>query len=300
MSRQSPCDRRTFVSRLATGVLAASSASAAAEASPLPTIQLGKHRVTRLVAGYNPIGGYSHSVPKLSALMKDWFTPQRTLDYVRRCEGAGINTWQASIDPKVFGALRAAWDAGSKMQWICLMPDVDVAQWKEILALHPIGVVHHGENTDRAFRAGEETKVRDFVRKAHDFGVLAGVSSHSPRNIARVEDSGWEQDFYMTCFHNIRRDQDAVRTGLGDLPIDELYLQGDPARMTEVVCKVSRPCLGFKILAAGRLCNNRASMEKAFQFAFASIKKTDGVIVGMFPILTDEIGEDADLARKYA
>jgi hypothetical protein len=162
MSRQSPYDRRTFVSRLATGVLAASTASMAAEASPLPTIPLGKHKVTRLVAGYNPIGGYSHSVPKLSALMKDWFTPERTLDYVRRCEGAGINTWQASIDPKVFGALRAAWDAGSKMQWICLMPDVDAAQWKEILALHPIAVVHHGENTDRAFRAGEETKVRDF------------------------------------------------------------------------------------------------------------------------------------------
>jgi hypothetical protein len=118
---------------------------------------------------------------------------------------------------------------------------------REILALQPIAVVHHGENTDRAFRAGEEAGIRDFVRKAHDFGVLAGVS---PRNIARIEDSGWEQDFYMTCFHNIRRDEDAVRTGLGDLPIDELYLQGDPARMTEVVRKASRPCLGFKILAA--------------------------------------------------
>jgi hypothetical protein len=58
--------------------------------------------------------------------------------------------------------------------------------------------------------------------------------------------------------------------------------------------------LGFKILAAGRLCNNRASMDAAFQFAFANIKKSDGVIVGMFPILTDEIAEDAALARKYA
>jgi len=300
MTRQLSCDRRTFVTRLATGAVALSSATHAAETPSLPTISLGKHKVTRLIAGYNPIGGYSHSVPKLSALMKDWFTPERTLEYVRRCEAAGMNTWQASIDPKVFGALRAAWDTGSKMQWICLMPDVEPAQWKEILALHPIAVVHHGENTDRAFRAGEESKIRDFLRKAHDFGVLAGVSSHSPRNIARVEDSGWEQDFYMTCFHNIRRDTEAVRAGLGDLPVDELYLQADPARMTEVVRKVSRPCLGFKILAAGRLCNSRASMEAAFRFAFGNIKKSDGVIVGMFPVLTDEIGEDADLARKYA
>jgi hypothetical protein len=67
-----------------------------------------------------------------------------------------------------------------------------------------------------------------------------------------------------------------------------------------VVRRVSRPCLGFKILAAGRLSTGRPSLEKAFQFAYSNIKKTDGVIVGMFPILTDEIAEDAELARKYA
>jgi hypothetical protein len=287
------------VTQVAAGALAASSAAPAAE-NPLPTIQLGKHKVTRLIAGYNPIGGYSHSVPKLSALMRDWFTPARTLEYVRRCEANGINTWQASIDPKVFDALRAAWDSGSKMQWICLMPDTTPEQWKQIVALKPIAVVHHGEYTDRAFRSGNETQVRDFVRKAHDFGVMAGISSHSPTNIARVEDSGWEQDFYMTCFHNIRRDQEQVKTGLGDLPIDELYLQGDPARMAAVIRKVSRPCLAFKILAAGRMCTSRATIESAFQFALSNIKKTDAVIVGMFPVLTDEIAENASIARKYA
>jgi hypothetical protein len=293
-------DRRAFVTRVAAGAVAASTASRAAECSILPTIQLGKYKVTRLIAGYNPIGGYSHSVPKLSALMRDWFTPARTLDYVRRCESNGINTWQVSIDPKVFDALRTAWDSGSKMQWICLMPDTMPEQWKQILALKPIAVVHHGEYTDRAFRGGNESQVRDFVRKAHDFGIMAGISSHSPANIARVEDSGWEQDFYMTCFHNIRRDQDAVRTGLGDLPVDELYLQGDPARMVSVIRKVSRPCLAFKILAAGRMCNSAASIDGAFRYALHNIKKTDAVIVGMFPILTDEIAENAAIARKYA
>ena len=57
--------------------------------------------------------------------MKDWFTPERTLEYVRRCEPNGINTWQAGIDPKCFAVLREAWDSGSKMQWICLMGDVE-------------------------------------------------------------------------------------------------------------------------------------------------------------------------------
>ncbi len=300
MATLSSTDRRSFLGGMAVGAVAASAAYAAGETTPLPTIKLGKHDVSRLIAGYNPIGGHSHSVPKLSALMKDWFTLERTVEYVQRCERNGINTWQASIDRKCFTALRTAWDKGSKMNWICLMADVDDATWKEIIALKPIAVVHHGEVTDRHFRNAEEENIRDFLKKAHDHGLLAGVSSHRPMNIARIEDSNWEQDFYMTCFHEIRRDQDKVKAGLGDMPLDELYLQGDPARMAAVVRKVSRPCLAFKILAAGRACTNRAGLEKAFEFAFANIKKTDGVIVGMFPILTDEIAEDAALARKYS
>jgi hypothetical protein len=286
-------DRRSFL-----GVAASAAAAAAPTPGVLPTIRLGKHEVTRLVAGYNPIGGYSHSVPKLSAIMKDWFTPERTLEYVQRCERAGINTWQASVDPKCFAALRTAWERGSKMKWFCLTGDLDAARWKQVTELKPIALVHHGEVTDRLFHAGDQGKIRDFVRKTQDAGMLAGVSSHSPENIARAEDAGWGQDFYMTCFYNIRRDQEKVKNGLGDLPVDELYLAGDPARMAKVVRQVARPCMAFKILAAGRLAGNRAAVERAFQFAFANIKPTDGVIVGMFPILTDEISEDAAIARE--
>jgi hypothetical protein len=295
-----PSDTRPFARRSFLGAVAASGLAIPASSAPaaLPTVQIGKFRVTRLIAGYNPIGGWSHSVPKLSALMRDWFTPERTTQFVHSCEREGINTWQASVDPKVFGALRSAWERGSKMQWICLMPDVDAAQWKEIVDLKPIAVVHHGEVTDRMYRTGEQAKVNDFIKKAHDFGLIAGVSSHSPENIARTEDAGWEHELYMTCFYNIRRDQAKVKSGLGDLPVDELYLEGDPARMTAVVRQVKRPCLGFKILAAGRLCNNRGTVEKAFAYAYANIKPSDAVIVGMFPILTDEIAEDAAIARK--
>ena len=75
--------RRSFVTGVAASALAASTAAQADESNTLPTISLGKHKVTRLIAGYNPIGGYSHSVPKLSALMRDWFTPARTLDYAK-------------------------------------------------------------------------------------------------------------------------------------------------------------------------------------------------------------------------
>ncbi len=264
----------------------------------LPTAAIGKFQVTRLVAGYNPIGGHSHAVPKLSALMTNWFTPERTLEYALSCERNGINTWQVSVDKKVFGALRAARERGSKIQHICLMRDETPEIWKEIIDLKPIAVVHHGGVTDRFFYRGEQSKVNDFIKKAHDHGVMAGVSSHVPEHIARVEDSGWAHDLYMTCLYNVVRQPEKLKEGLGDVPVDELFLRNDPERMLNVVRQVRRPCLAFKVFAAGRLCNNNDSMEKAMRFAYERLKPGDGLIVGMFPILSDEIAQNAGMVRR--
>lgn len=290
----------TFGRRRMLGVMAAPVAAraAAAPAQTLPTVTIGKHQVTRLVAGYNPIGGHSHAVPVLSKIMKDWFTPERTLDYALACERNGINTWQISVDPKVFAALRAAKDRGSKIQHICLMRDEEPATWKEIVGLNPIAVVHHGGVTDRFFYRGEHEKVKDFVKKAHDFGLLAGVSSHVPEHIARVEDSAFGNDLFMTCLYNVVREPSKLKEGFGDVPVDELFLSGDPAKMLAVVQQVKRPCLAFKVFAAGRLCNNEASMDRAMRFAYERLKPTDGLIVGMFPMLTDEIAVNAGRVRR--
>ncbi len=54
------------------------------------------------------------------------------------------------------------------------------------------------------------------------------------------------------------------------------------------------------VVAAGRVCWSRQSIDAAFQFAYQNIKPGDAAIVGMFPILTDEVRENANRARKYA
>lgn len=264
----------------------------------LPMIRLGDKSVTRLIAGANPIGGYSHSTKRLSELMVRYFTAERITEFVLHCEEEGINTWQIGYSTQIRDVLRAVRERGSKIQWIC-NPSKDEVHWKEILELKPIAICHHGEVTDRLFRSGEQEKVHDFLKKVHDAGVPAGISTHSPENIARAEDSGWETDLYMSCFYNIRRNPDEIKAKLGDLPVDELYLQSDPQKMTARMRQVKKPCLGFKILAAGRLCGSPASIERAFAFAFANIKLSDAVIVGMYPVLSDEVREDAELARRH-
>jgi hypothetical protein len=69
--------------------------------------------------------------------------------------------------------------------------------------------------------------------------------------------------------------------------------------MAAVVREVGKPCLAFKILAAGRRCDSQGGVDEAFRWAFENIKKTDAVIVGMFPQFQDEVAINAAFARKH-
>ena len=77
-----------------------------AAADLLPTISLGKHRVTRLITGWNPIGGYSHQTLNASLHMLEYFTPERTFEFIAKCEAAGINTWQVDHTEKSVAVVR--------------------------------------------------------------------------------------------------------------------------------------------------------------------------------------------------
>jgi hypothetical protein len=261
---------------------------------------LGKHRVTRLVAGANPVGGYSHSTPNLAKHMREFFTPDRTLAFAQRCQKMGINTWQTNPSQKILSTLKTLREQGSDLQWICLTSDRPLEpSLKDVLALKPIGIVHHGGVTDTLFRMNKHQQVHDFVKRVQDAGVMAGVSSHSPEHIAYVEEKGWKNEFFMTCFYNVLRPAKDIRAKLGTVPLGEPFLESDRVEMTKVMQQVKRPCLGFKILAAGRLCWNAHVVESAFRFAFSEIKKTDAVIVGMYPKFSDEVAANITLTQKY-
>jgi hypothetical protein len=70
--------------------------------------------------------------------------------------------------------------------------------------------------------------------------------------------------------------------------------------MTNVIKQVKQPCLAFKILGAGRYCTSQEKVLSAFRFAYENIKPTDGVIVGMFPWLFNEIQANTQYARELS
>jgi len=176
--------RRHFLQQaagLAAGLGAIAQPAAAADGQTpaealLPTVKLGHHAVTRLIVGGNPIYGYSHFNTLLSQHQIAWHTPERVVELLKRCEQAGINTWQNS------------------------------------------------------------------------------------------------------------------------------YLPSDPPQMFKAIQATRKPCLAYKVLAAGRRISTPAEVRRSFEAALANIKPTDALIVGMYQQFGDQVGENAatvrDLCRR--
>lgn len=300
------CDtnRRSFLAQLA-GLAAAtalppSPATAATGLSApgaLPAIQLGRHRISRLVAGSNPILGYSYMGAHANRAMKDYYTPERTVEFLQNCERAGITTHQFADPDRALPYLRPLRERGTKLSFICLHSQREKIK-DAVTQTHPFAMVHHGGVTDRLFASGKAGEVHDYVKAAHDCGVLAGISAHNPDCIKRAADEGWEVDFFMNCFYFLTRATVKKDEVIPMLDFGLPFFKDDPKVMTDVIRQVKQPCLGFKILGSGRHCSNQQTVRAAFKFAFENIKPTDGIIVGMFPWFFDEVSANAQFTRE--
>jgi hypothetical protein len=302
-------ERRTFLAQLG-GLMAAAGAAwtgTTAADDPagvpaLPRIKLGEHSITRLVAGWNPIGGYSYLGPHTDRHMKEYFTADQTVTFLLDCEKAGINAHQFSVGPTTVEVLRRVRERGSKMNFFGLHAGQESVEGT-IRDTQPFALVHHGGVTDALFHEGKSQQVHDYVKKVHDQGILAGVSAHNPDCIRQIANEAWEVDFFMCCFYFLTRKTAPDGTGAPGgamLQIAYPFYRDDPAVMTRVIREVNKPCFGFKILGAGRLCESPETVRNAFKFAFENIKATDGVIVGMYPRFYDEIGANAQNTRELA
>ncbi len=261
----------------------------------VPKVKFGKAEISRLIVGCNTLYGYAHFNQILGSIMREWHTPAKVSEVLLRCNHFGINTFNYLHSGRGPADYERFLSEGGKMHLIA-QGTVD----PEILvkAVQPLGIYYHGEQTDDAYRSGKMETVKDYCKKARQQGVLVGVGSHMPEVLARVEDEGWDVDFYAGCVYNRRRTPEEFRKLLGgELPEmpGEVYLQDDPPRMYKFMRQTKKPCFAFKILAAGRV----SSPEQAFKLAFQSIKPTDGVFVGMFPRIKDEVKENAYWATRH-
>ncbi len=260
--------------------------------SILPAVDFCGLKVTRLVIGANPFGGFSHQNALRDREMLEYYTPDRIIETWKRAGAAGINTMVTNNESAhVVRAVREYLSAGGSLQWIAQVngrtEDGGSAMLRaidDVVAMGCKALYFHGMLVDNACSRGDAALLQRLCEHARSFGLPAGAAGHDPRTHRWID--GLDiVDFHAVCFFNC-----------GSLHEDkgERFRLHDMAEAVETIRGLRKPCIAYKIMGAGRI-----DPRMAFQHAFSSIKPSDVVNVGMHRGDRDDmVEENAALAAE--
>jgi len=259
----------------------------------MQTIPFYHLNVSRLILGSNPFSGFSHQSPQVDWDMRHYFSTSTILKILFQAEALGINTMIARTDFHVMRMLLEYRDQGGTLQWF--------SQTCPEVGSHEVGILRassygakachlHGGVMDHAFAQGELDDVQPALDLIREKGMLAGIAAHNPRVLEWAEEH-LELDYYLASYYNpTPRDAHAAHNP----DEEEHYLEEDRQEMTNLIPRLSKPVVHYKIMAAGR--NDPAA---AFAFAASKMRATDAVCVGVYPkIKPDMLAEDVRLLEE--
>jgi general stress protein YciG len=192
---------------------------------------------------------------------------------------------------------------GGRIQWVAQTASeyADVGRnIGEAAALKPIGIYHHGSQTDKLWKAGRIDDLVDALKRMRQTGARAGVGTHIPEVVDYIEEKGWDVDFYMTCLYNLSRTEEEAARVAGHAVKGEFFHDADREVMLARVKKTSKQCLIFKVYGATRQCATAETRRAAMELAFRYAKPSDAVVIGMFPKHTEQVRENCGLVMEAA
>ncbi len=239
----------------------------------LPTVQINDLEVTRLIIGGNPFSGFSHQSPKRDQEMMDYYTVARIKQALRKAEAAGINTTVMRSDTHIQRMLREYYNEGGKIQWIAQVGHDSEAFTLEAaidqaVANRAVAAYIHGGVIDQFYSERNSRRISELIDHIHSHDIPAGVAGHAPQAHLWTYELDADIDFQAFCFYNCG----SLHDGKGDR-----FNSEDPPKACQAIRCIQRPVLAYKILGAGRV-----EPRQAFEYAFANIKDTDAVVVGMY------------------
>ena len=252
-------------------------------AAAMPTITLGKVKVSRLILGSNPFFGFAHGNPQGSGSdMRKWYTEQRIMSVLDECAERGITAvWTPSYERwiRVWNKYRK--NGGKMPIWIG-QPDKYDKMAEHITACAKNGgkaICIQGACVDKAFSQKKFDLVRKWLDLIHSFDLPAGIASHKPQTHLIAEEKKLPTDFYHQCVYQ-----------------PENYKHDCWEKAIATIRQLDKPVVAYKVLAAGRL-----APKKAFADLLKQIKPKDGLCVGVFPKKnTSEIVENTTLIRQLS
>ncbi len=274
----------------------------------LPMVSFFGTSVTRLTLGDNPFHGHSYIQQVHSGEeMKTFYTIDTCVRALFVAQEQGINTYIALAEPKTLEIIRQYRQAGGSMNILFQSyPPADLAaNVREMLEYHPIGIYHQGGSLDYMVETGQVEQLRERLKLIKATGLATGLGTHEPGTVLRAEEEDWGADFYMTCLYNARRTQRGQQSGfITGKPKELVFYPEDRFLMFEVIRKVAKPCIAFKVFAGGQIfCGKKpeetaAIAEAAIRETYGSIKPGDLACIGVYQKLKDQLREDIGIARK--
>ena len=269
----------------------------------LPTVPFGQYQISRLIMGDNPIYGYSHFNQLLSQHQQEANTSDQVIATLRRAEEVGINAWQNTLTERSAIDLQRYRDKGGTIHYFCLSRG---GHWYDDLSLideaakhNPIGMAPHGSGVaGRCFQENSLDYLRDILKRIRNTGAMVGLSVHNPRIIEIAEEEDWDIDYYMTALYYLQGAREDFERKFGYQPLGEIYLREHRDRMCGIIRSTDKPCITFKVLAAGRAINSKNQIREEFAFTLNNIKPNDILLVGMYQKFNDQLGENAAMIAE--
>ena len=239
----------------------------------IPKVDFCGLQVSRLIIGGNPFSGFSHQGSERDEEMLNYYTVERLKAALHRAEAAGINTSVMRSDMHIQRLLREYYNEGGAIQWIAQVGFDSEAVTLEsgftrVVACGAKAAYLHGGLLDRFYTERDAARISAVTAHMHDLGIPAGVAGHAPEAHLWAHELDLGIDFHVVCFYNCG----SLHDGKGDK-----FKAGDPEKACAAIRAIDKPCIGYKIMGAGRV-----DARQAFEFAFANIKPTDCVNVGMY------------------
>lgn len=279
----------------------ASAAERQSSGNDLPTGRIGKVKISRIICGGNLINGFAHArdLIYVSALLRHYFTDEKIMETWQTCEENGINTMVSTVnspyangnDPTLRVINKYRNERGGEIQWIaqCFPQANDLTSRIKIAVDNgAVGAFIQGQMGDLWVKAKRVDLLAKAVAFAKQNGLIAGVACHDIAVPIALEKAGVNVDFYMKTLHHSKYFSATPKAEMPEsgLPHNDNMWSVAPEKTVEVMSKIKKPWIAYKVLAAGAI-----HPRDGFKYAFEG--GADFACVGM---LDFQVIEDALIA----
>jgi len=242
----------------------------------IPQVEISGIKVSRLICGTNPFNGYSHFSKARDIFMQRYFTVEKVIEVLEKCQELGITSLIGPINEKTCQVQEELAKRGRPpMVWVSttlgwldkelLKKETKIAAevGNKLHAIHCSFVDSHLISSKN-----EIEDIEDLLKYIRDLGMIPGISTHRPETLTVLANSNYDIEFVILPFNSIGF--------LSNLEVNWI---------AKMIREFPKPIIIIKPLAAGRLMP-----EQGIPFVLENIKPDDPVAIGVMS--PEEVEED--------